>query len=94
MGADHEALQDLEADPRFGELNDYVPPLALVRAFGVSRDEVAHSGMLSPASSIRGATGARGSYWAPSCTRLPPALSWTPTSPEGCGPRRRDPSRG
>jgi hypothetical protein len=40
-------LQDLEADPRFGKLNDYVPPLSLVRAFGVSRDEVAHSRMLA-----------------------------------------------
>ncbi len=47
LGSDVDALRTLEADPRFGELNDYVPPLSLVRAFGVSRDEVAHSRMLA-----------------------------------------------
>ena len=47
LGSDVEALRALEADPRFGELNDYVPPLSLVRAFGVARDEVAHSRVLA-----------------------------------------------
>ena len=47
MGSDADALHALEADPRFGKLNDYVPPLSLVRAFGVARDEVAHSRVLA-----------------------------------------------
>ncbi len=40
-------VPSVRADPRFGELNDYGPPLSLVRAFGVARDEVAHSRMLA-----------------------------------------------
>lgn len=47
MGSDVDALRALEADPRFGELNGYVPPLSLAQAFGVARDEVAHSRVLA-----------------------------------------------
>jgi PD-(D/E)XK nuclease superfamily len=44
---DIEALRLLEADQRFQELNRYVPPLALIRAVGVARDELAHSRLLA-----------------------------------------------
>lgn len=47
MGGDVDALRALEADPRFRELDDYVSPLSLARAFGVARDEVAHSRVLA-----------------------------------------------
>ena len=58
MGGDVDALRALEADPRFGELNDYVPPLSLVRAFGVARDEVAHSRVLARLLDLRRHRGA------------------------------------
>ncbi len=44
---DVEALRLLGADQRFRELNHYVPPLALNRAVGVARDELAHSRLLA-----------------------------------------------
>jgi PD-(D/E)XK nuclease superfamily len=41
------ALRLLETDERFQQLDRYVPPLALIRTMGVSRDEVAHSELLA-----------------------------------------------
>lgn len=41
------ALRDLAEDPRLRELGDYVPPLSLLGAFGVERNEVAHSRALA-----------------------------------------------
>ncbi len=41
------ALRLLETDQRFQQLDHYVPPLALIRTMGVSRDEVAHSELLA-----------------------------------------------
>lgn len=48
-GPTHEvaALAALAADPRLRRLGAAVPPLPLARAFGVARDEVAHSRALA-----------------------------------------------
>ena len=46
-GSNTEALRLLETDELFQELDRYVPPLALARAFGVDRDEVRHSRLLA-----------------------------------------------
>lgn len=40
-------LRALAEDPRLAELGRYVPPLSLVCAFGVARNEVAHSRVLA-----------------------------------------------
>lgn len=45
--SDQTALEALVADGRLRELGRYVPPLSLPRAFGVGRDEVAHSHVLA-----------------------------------------------
>ncbi len=45
--ADRTALEALGADGRLLKLGHYVPALSLARAFGVSRDEVAHSRVLA-----------------------------------------------
>ena len=44
---DVSALEAFAADPRLRELGSFVPPLSLPRAFGVARDEVAHSRVLA-----------------------------------------------
>jgi hypothetical protein len=46
-GAAARGLRALGEDPRLRELGTYVPPLSLVRAFGVERNEVAHSRVLA-----------------------------------------------
>ena len=40
-------LRTLGGDPRLQKLGGYVPPFSLLRAFGVDRDEVAHSRALA-----------------------------------------------
>lgn len=41
------ALRALREDPAFTSLNEHMPPLSLLRAAGVARDEVAHSRILT-----------------------------------------------
>ena len=41
------AVRALSADERLTKLERYVPPLSVARAFGVGRDEVAHSRVLA-----------------------------------------------
>ncbi|HEV3146226.1 MAG TPA: PD-(D/E)XK nuclease family protein [Gemmataceae bacterium] len=45
--SDEDSLRALELDPKFAELNEYVPPLRLFNALGVARDELAHSRLLA-----------------------------------------------
>ena len=49
----------MAADSRLRYLDRYVPPLSLMRAFGVARDEVAHSRMLADLLDPRRHRGAR-----------------------------------